>query len=104
MLKAYFNYPNPHVTAHGDPTCGHVNQMAKAGQRDVRINSQTISSELQRFEKKEYPFAAKATLNDVWLTVDFADHDFELAVVNHVRQLFARHYTPFIGMELAKHC
>lgn len=29
MIRAYLNYPNPHVTLHGDPGCQEVHKMKK---------------------------------------------------------------------------
>ncbi len=37
-MKAYLNYPNPHMTLHSDSTCAEIGKMQKAGQRDVTIN------------------------------------------------------------------
>jgi hypothetical protein len=39
--------------------------MRKSGQRTVRINRSTISSELDCFAGKHYRFAAQASLNDM---------------------------------------
>ncbi len=104
MIKAYFNYPNTHITVHGDLHCGEIQKMAKTGQRLVLIEPRSVSFELQRFLSKEYRFASVAGLNDIWLAVDFQDQDFELAVIEHVRRLIANHYSPFAGVRINPHC
>lgn len=103
MLKAYFNYPNTHITIHCNPTCGEIQKMAKTGQRLVLINPGSVSLELQRFLSKQYRFASVAGLYDIWLTVDFHDGDFGLAVVEHVRRLIANHYLPFAEVRFNPH-
>lgn len=104
MIKAYFNYPNTHITIHRDLNCGEIQKMAKTGQRLVLIDPDSVSLEPQRFFSRQYRFASVAGLNDIWLTVDFRDGDFELAVVEHVRRLVAQHYSPFAGVRLNPHC
>ena len=104
MTKAYLNYPNPHITLHRNPLCGAVQQMGKSGQRYVRIDTLTISGELQRFQSKHYSFAAHAGANDMWIEVDFADADFERALIDYIRRLLGRHYSPFGGAPVSTHC
>ena len=104
MLLAYLNYPNPKIRVHGQSTCGEIGKMKKAGQRNVAINTGSISSELQNFATKRHRFGADATLNDMWLTVDFDDPTFEEAVVQHLQKLIGRHYDPFAAVRIDRHC
>ena len=104
MLQAYLNYPNPKVRVHRQQHCGEIGKMKKVGQRNVLIDNASISSEFQNFAAKTHRFAADASLNDMWLSVDFDDPTFEDAVVEHVRQLIGRHYSPFIGVTVEHHC
>jgi hypothetical protein len=69
MTYAYINYPNPHITVHGQRTCSDIGKMAKAGQRRVRIDDSSISHELSQFAVKSYRVGADASMNDKWLEV-----------------------------------
>jgi hypothetical protein len=104
MLKAYVNYPHPKVSAHRNPACGDIEKMGKQSQRSVLINTQSISTELQAFTAKKYTFAPTASQNDMWITVDFADSDFEDAVLAYVHRCIATHYSRLAGVSIAKHC
>jgi hypothetical protein len=103
MLMAYLNYPNRRVTVH-NIECPDVQQQRKREQRVVPLTVSTISTELRRFEAREYAFASTAVSNDMWLQVDFADIVFEQAVVKHVQRILARRYTRFVGIPMVKHC
>ncbi len=104
MLKAYVNYPNPHLTIHADPKCAAVQQQHKKDQRVVRIQTSNLSEELGKFGGKKYSFGAQAETNDMWLYVDLADPAFEKAVVEHIRKLLASHYTPLGRAKIDVHC
>ncbi len=104
MIKAYVNYPNPHITVHQAPSCGNIQKMRKDGQRYIRINLLTISGELSKFSNKEYIFAAHPGANDMWLEIDFEILDFEIAVLNYIGILIGRHYSPFTNITIEKHC
>lgn len=103
MLDAYLNYPNSRVTAHGSK-CGHIQQARKAGQRRVLLSRSTIGTELQRFVDREHTFGAQAATNDMWLTVDFNDLEFEAAVVHHIHRLLGARYKRFRDCRLEWHC
>jgi hypothetical protein len=104
MLRTYINYPNAQVTIHRDSSCASVRQRNKEGQRTVRLNLRTLSSELGKFSEKAYRFASEADLNDMWLEVNFNDEKFERAIVDYVRSLLAHHHKPFAGVKVSGHC
>ena len=103
MLKVYVNYPNKEVCAHHKAYCEQIQKMKKPDQRLVRIDPSNISAELQRFSKKQYTFAANAAENDMWLELDFADADFEFAVLAYVHRLIGRYYTRLAAVGIEKH-
>lgn len=84
MTTAYFNYPNPRIAAHQSPSCGDIQKMGKVGQRSSTLDIDSLSIELRRFETDHYRFASHAGQNDLWLTLDLGDHDFEKAVLEFV--------------------
>lgn len=104
MMKAYINYPNPHVTIHAKVGCATIQQQHKKGQRVVRLDIGTLSRELNRFAMKEHRFGAQAETNDMWLEVNLGDTTFERAVVEYVKTLLAQHYTPFARIKIDEHC
>ena len=104
MLKAYINYPNPHVTIHYDPDCKSIQAQNKAEQRYRRITIITVSLELQNFRDKKYTFAANPDHNDMWLEIDFRDREFDLAVLNYICRLLGKHYAPLAGIKPTIHC
>ena len=99
-MKAYVNYPNPKVRVHQDASCGEIQKMAKPGQRLVKINTASISAELQRFATKGYTFAANPAGNDMWIEADFGDTDFEA----YVHRLIGKHYPPLAKVAVDQHC
>ena len=104
MLKAYINYPNPHISVHSDPTCSEIGKQQKPSQREVRIDVNSISTELKQFIAKDYRFGSSASLNDMWLAIDFSDPQFELAVVEYIQREIGKHYKPLAGAKLETHC
>jgi hypothetical protein len=104
MIKAYINYPNPHITVHSDPDCPRIKQHHKKDQRVVHLDVTTMASELKCFEMKRYQFGAHREINDMWLEVDFRDTTYALAVIENIRKLLAEHYAPFRRVEIDKHC
>lgn len=84
MMKAYVNYPNPHVTIHNDITCGEIQKQSKPNQRVVTLSPATVFGELQKFASGQYGFSANSGSNDLWLEVDLGNTALEKAVVNFV--------------------
>lgn len=89
MLKAYINYPNPHVTLHAEG-CSTIRQHHKPEQRIVELNINTISEEFKKFANGDYCFGANPNTNDMWLAVDFKDRDFEEAIVKYIVNLLKK--------------
>jgi hypothetical protein len=104
MIRAYVNYPDPHISMHTDPGCGFVHAQHKPEQRYCRVNMGTISQELQNFENKKYSFAANPEHNDLRLEIDFHDPVFEQAVVEYICTLLGKHVSPFRGIKPGSHC
>lgn len=104
MLRAYINYPNPHVTIHENTHCASVQQQRKRGQRVVRLDIGSLSRELNHFVAKDYQFGAQSETNDMWLELNFGNNTFEKALVEYVRTLLAQHYKPFARAKVDGHC
>jgi len=103
MIKAYVNYPNPHITAHQELSCGDIQKMRKADQRYIIINMSTISGEIRKFSNKEYVFAAHPGANDMWLEIDFENLNFERALLDYIHILIGKYYSPFVDITIEKH-
>jgi hypothetical protein len=104
MLHAYINYPNPHLSIHGSASCGNIQQQHKSNQRVVKLNRASFSAAVVAFAEKQHQFGSDASTNDMWLVVDFEDDTFEPQVVEYIRQLLARHYSPFARVTIDRHC
>lgn len=104
MIRAYINYPVPHVTTHSDAVCSFIQSQHKANQRLIKININTLTKELRKFVEKEYRFAATPEFNDMWLDIDFNDEKFEIAVIEFIAKLLGKRYKPFASIEPNKHC
>jgi len=104
MVKAYINYPDPHITLHNDVACTNIGQHHKKGQRIVQLDIASLSIELKRFKSKHYRFGSDPQTNDMLLEVDFSDQDFERAVVEYIKRLLTRHYAPFGRDDIKQHC
>ena len=86
VLHAYINHPNPHITVHGQSTCGAIGKMRKPGQRQVRLHTASIGHELQWFAMKAHGFGSDTSTNDMWGEIDFGDGAFEHVKVNWARR------------------
>ena len=103
MLKAYINYPDPHVTVHFNPNCGNIQSQNKVNQRYHKINIETLSTELKKFKTKEHRFGAHP-YNDMWVEIDFQDQEFELAVLEYICVLLEKNYGRFKNLKPGIHC
>lgn len=104
MISVYINYPNRKFSVHFDLGCGSIRAHRKVDQRKVRLNHESVSVELLKFVNGEYKFASEKEFNDMWLSADFDDADFERDIVDHVWKLLARKYSPFRGIDIDEHC
>ena len=104
MTKAYINYPNPHMNLHSDPTCPEIGKMAKANQRDIKIDSKSFNQAFAQLTGTGFRLSAEARLNDVWLTIEFDDAEFETAVANYVLRVLASRYSPLRSGPVKIHC
>lgn len=98
------NYPDPKFSIHRNPMCAEVHKRGKTGQRHIRIDIDSVSTELRRFANKNYTFNSNAGSNDMWLDIEFDDADFEKSVLKYVRWLIGKHYAPLGKAELTTHC
>ena len=57
MLKSYINYPNPTISRYTDPNSAQIGKRKKIGQRYIQITQMNLSTELNRFETKQYRFS-----------------------------------------------
>jgi hypothetical protein len=103
-MKVYLNYPNPHMTLHGDSACAEIGKMQKVGQRDVTINRASFAQALNHLTSSGFQLGAQASVNDAWLTINFDDAEFEEAVAMHVRRLLGQRYSPLRNAQTQKHC
>jgi hypothetical protein len=104
LTKAYLNYPNPHMTLHRDSACAQIRKMHKVNQRDVSVTRGSFTQALERLADKDFRLGADASVNDVWVSVDFGDPEFEEAVAKHIHRLLGRRYRRLQGTAIERHC
>jgi hypothetical protein len=104
LTKAYLDYPVPHMTLHGDSACNEIGKMGKANQRNVAVTRESFADAIGRFTTTEFRLGADASVNDVWLTVDFGDPEFEEAVARYVHRLLCQRYGRLTGTPIERHC
>ena len=104
MIKAYINYPQPHVTIHHNLYCGNIQSQQKPNQRYIKINSSSLDGELKNFRVKKYRFASNPDYNDMWLEIDFHNTDFEQKVLQDICQIIGNYYRPLKGIKPITHC
>lgn len=102
MMKVYVNRPNVRITVHRDLSCPYIEMMRKVGQRKILITREKMDSGLA--EVRDLRFRAQAGWNDVWLTIDMGDADFEDATVRYVRSIFGKRYAPLRTCRISSHC
>jgi hypothetical protein len=76
--------------------------MRKANQRRLFLSRETFDDRLRELSKIR--FRAEAGFNDVWITVDFGDKEFEEAVVRYARGLLGKRYAPLKNCKFSTHC
>ena len=73
MIKAYINYPCPHMTLHTDSACPEIGKRGKPNQRDIPVTRTTFAAAINQLNGKGFRLGADASVDDVWLSVDFDD-------------------------------
>ena len=104
VIRVFLDYPTSRIMIHADHDCTYFDRPLLPNHRLVRLNDRTISQELQSLQSKRYKFASNAEFNILWLEADFADLDFEVALVAHIRKLLAKNYKPFSSAQVQFHC
>ncbi|HZT33039.1 MAG TPA: hypothetical protein VFA33_24335 [Bryobacteraceae bacterium] len=103
-MKAYLNYPEPHMTLHGDSTCREIGKMRKVNQRNLTVDRSSFARVIEQIRAKEFRLGADAAINDVWLTVNFEDPEFEEAVARYVHRLLCQRYRRLKSGPIERHC
>ena len=104
MTHAHFYFPRSRIGLHHDSSCSYIRMNDKAGQRVIALAPSSLSTNLALFVGKQVPFNATADLNDLWVALDFADSQFELALMNYIRRLLAQRYSGWTHATVDEHC
>ncbi len=91
--RDFRNRPTPHLMLHGNPGCTEISKTRKAIQHDVTIKVGSFGPVLAQASAGGFQLGAEASAKDVWLSVDFADREFEEGVPRHVHRLLSRRYS-----------
>ena len=104
QMKAYVNYPNPHMTLHGNLNCLEIGKMQKPQQRVMTINRASFAQAINQLSSINFQLGAQAQVNDVWLSIEFGDSEFEEAVARYACRLLRERYSPLKVAPIKKHC
>jgi hypothetical protein len=92
------------MTLHGDSKCTEIRKLHKYGQRDEKINQASFSQALGNLTGRGFRLGAQASVNDVWLIIDFNDADFEGAVAKYILRILSQRYSRLGGASVQRHC
>ena len=92
------------MTLHGDSGCAEIGKMGKANRRTVAVTRPSFTQALSQLAGKGFRLGADASVNDVWLSVDFGDLEFEEAVARHIHRLLGQRYSRLRGTPVDRHC
>ena len=83
-MYVYLNYPSNVATIHKNIKCNSIQAREKPAQRTIEINVNNLSSVLDDFKKELYPLGSTASNNDLWISLDFGNEQFEEAVIKFI--------------------
>ena len=78
--------------------------MRKAHQREVAVTRESFASALEQLTGSDFRLGANASVNDVWLAVEFADREFEEGVARYIHRLLGRRYSRLQNTPVDRHC
>ena len=102
-MKAYINYPNPHITIHGDDNCPDIRKQRKMNQRVLIVNIGDVEHVLQEFIGGNYKFSADSASNDMWLDISLTTFKHSESFVFIVHEILANRYKPFRNANIHFH-
>jgi hypothetical protein len=92
------------MTMHHELTCKEIAKMQKTAQRTVSITHGTFSTDMGQLQSKTFRLGADASLNDLWISAEFDDPEFEEAVLRHVYKLLGKRFTRLQSGPIKTHC
>jgi hypothetical protein len=104
MITVYINYPNPHFTIHGNPSCTFLNRPRKEHFRIITVNDSNLKEVLADFVSNKHDFASDRTKNDMWIELDLAHSEEEDGVLSTIRILLGQRYKPLKDAPIKRHC
>ena len=103
-MKVYINYPVPHFTIHRDLGCALIQMHEREGQRVICVNEANRSEVLSRLTGRDFRFAARRGLNDLWLDITLGTPGEEEQFVRDVQAVVGRRYRPLARALIKIHC
>ncbi len=92
-MKAYINYPDPHITLHFDDNCSEIQKRRKPDQRVVAITDSTVREVLMDFINDKYRFGSDSEINDLWLDINVDNQKYGEALVIVIHAVIRQKYT-----------
>ena len=104
MIKAYINYPNPHMSIHKNPDCQMIQKNHAPNQRIFKIDIHSFANVLMDFVDEKFVFRTEKGFNDIWLEIDFKNSEFEIAIARYILNLLGNRYSPLRSINPEIHC
>lgn len=78
--------------------------MQKANQRSVTFTRASFARAVDQILAREFRLGADKAVNDVWLTLDFSDPEFERAVARYIYRMLGERYSRLRCSPVDEHC
>jgi len=103
-MKAYINYPQPHITIHRSADCAEFQKQHKSNQRFLVVNASNIKQVLMDFANDKYRFGPSQKYNDLWLDISLETPNHEEGFVYVIHSIVSVRYTRFQNAPFNYHC
>ena len=100
----YINYPNPHITIHGDRTCPHIKKQDRSNRRQRKVTDSQLAAFTDDLRNRRIPFAAKSGLNDIWISLELDSTEEAMKVVLEMKDHLGQRYRPLSRAKITVHC
>ena len=103
MINASINYPHGYMELHAVSTCSEIGKRGKLAQRKEDVTPTSFATIVNKLADKNFRLGSDASNNDVWLSVNFDDPEFEEAVAGYLYRSLGKRYGRLQGGPIKKH-
>lgn len=103
MIKAYINYPHCYMELHAVSTCSEIGKRGKLAQRKEDVTIKSFAATADKLAGRNFRLGSNASINDIWLSVNFDDVEFEEAVAEYLYRSLGKRYEPLQHGVIKRH-